>query len=96
MTTKKDQQFRNILAGMGAQPEPKAKRSAKPATPKAAGPAKVEAISDQAAEETIQISAYIPKSLHKRVKVAIASQDEKTTLTDLLIKLLDEWTKDQA
>lgn len=46
-------------------------------------------------QEQIQISAYIPKKLHRRVKVALAGQD-KQTLTSLLIKLLSDWARDQG
>lgn len=45
-------------------------------------------------DDLIQISAYIPKELHKRVRIAIASQEEHS-LTSLLIKLLSNWVDEQ-
>lgn len=52
------------------------------------------AIPEKKDKDTIQISAFISKDLYRRVKVALAGQDEHT-LTSLLIKLLTEWERER-
>lgn len=42
-----------------------------------------------------QISAFIPRALYKSVKQKLAGRDDKMTLTDLLIKLLSDWEREQ-
>lgn len=85
---KKQAQLRGLLGDLSGpaprvepEPAPTQPKQARPGT-KAAKPAK---------EETIQISAYIPKDLHKRVKVELASREQ--TLTEVLIDLLSKWAK---
>lgn len=93
--TKQEQQYAKLAAGLaGKLTEPKPAPEPKPAKARPAKKAKETEPAEK--EEQIQISAYIPKTLHKGVKVALASQDEKLTLTDLLIKLLSDWTKKQS
>src|SRR5262245_44840114 len=48
------------------------------------------------AEEKIKATVYIPKSLHRRVRVALADRDERLTLTDLLVDLLKDWADGQG
>lgn len=47
-----------------------------------------------------QISAYIPNELYKSVRVALVGKKTadgaKLTLTDLLIKMLSEWEREQG
>lgn len=62
--------------------------------PLEANMAQKETIPEKKEKDVIQISAYVPKELYKRVKVALAGQD-KHTLTSLLIHLLNEWEKEQ-
>lgn len=74
------------LAGLAARKarETEAETEAAPPLNQAGAPTK----------ETKQISAYIPKELHRDVKRALADTDG-LTLTDLLIQLLSDWVKKQ-
>ena len=83
------------LSGFDALELHKAKASPKAGSATEAKQTQEPAIAENPQEqEQIQISAYIPKKLHRRVKVALAGQD-KQTLTSLLIKLLTDWAEDQ-
>ena len=84
------------LSGFDALELHKAKASPKAGSATEAKQTQEPAIAENPQEqEQIQISAYIPKKLHRRVKVALAGQDEHT-LTSLLIKLLSDWARDQG
>lgn len=45
------------------------------------------------AEEKIQVSAYIPKSLYHEMRGKLALSKERQNFTGLLIELLSEWIK---
>lgn len=76
------------LSGLDALEDHKTGRqAAEEAQPAQEKPAKKEK------KKSVQISAHIPKPLHTRIKVALARQDERLSLTELIIKLLDEWER---
>lgn len=50
----------------------------------------------EAPEETQQISAFIPKSLYKRIKIHLINLDDDTTLTEVIVDALRKWSEEQG
>lgn len=46
-------------------------------------------------EDIVKLTAYLPKSLHKRVKLTLIEQESKHSFSDLIVKLLRDWEKKQ-
>ena len=85
------------LDALGLHKEHRGKGAPPAEEPPEGKEAPIEAIQEKPAEKkepTIQISAYIPRVLYRRVKVALADQDQHT-LTSLLIKLLNDWERER-
>lgn len=89
---KQEKQFQGLVQGLNQS-------SSKPTptpTPKqkAPVPEPVNTVPD-APTEIVKMTAYLPKPLYKRVRIGIASQDERLSFSQLMVDLLTEWADKQ-
>ena len=80
--------FKKIFKARGVEPEEKLTE-----LPKTSPPAKQKGKGKRSDPNFTQVSAYIPKDLHKRVKVELMDGDRQ--FSDLVTELLTNWLKDQ-
>jgi|SRR5215510_1841181 len=93
---KREKQYLNLVQGLNAPAKevtPARKRQPKP--PKVSESESLETPEPMESEPTVKATVYIPKSLHRRVRVALADREERLTLTDLVIDLLKKWADKQ-
>lgn len=101
---KREQQYLGLVAGL-TTPAPTPEREQKPKrepAPKAKHqpdswemPETTEA-EEKEKEKVVKLTAYIPKSLHKRIKITMLEKDAEYTFSDLIVNLLRDWEKEQG
>lgn len=91
---KREKQYSALVAGLNAPTPPTP--SQETASPRKRKPKTKEVSEPVESEPTVKATIYIPKSLHRRVRVALADRDERLTLTDLAVNLLREWADKQG
>lgn len=47
-------------------------------------------------EETTRLNSLIPSSLHRRLKIHVAKKGRGVTVTSVIIKLLEEYLKNES
>lgn len=99
---KREQQFMGLVAGLttpAPTPEqaPKPKRESAPKVKPQSDPWEIpETAETEEKEKVVKLTAYIPKSLHKRVKITMLEKDAEYTFSDLIVNLLREWEKKES
>lgn len=99
---KREKQYSALVAGLTA-PDARATPAEETSTPRKQktekapdSKAESESVKSEPKEPSVKATVYIPKSLHRRVRVALADRDERLTLTDLLVDLLKDWADGQG
>ena len=96
---KRERQYLGLVAGLNAtaptpspareKSPPRKRRTERHEKPKTSEPPAEEK------EEVVKLTAYLPKSLHKRVKMVLIDQESEYSFSELIVKLLRDWEKQQ-
>jgi hypothetical protein len=103
MSDKREKQYSALVAGL-ATPAPRVTVEEMPAPAPAPAPAprkrktapapkEASQPGEEQGEDIVRLTAYIPKPLHKKIKITLISEDAEYSFSDLIVSLLKDWAE---